>query len=212
MEKTRIVIADDHLLFTDGLITILEKKDSLTVVGTATNGLAVLTLLNDTPVDLLILDVSMPGLNGLQVAAEVKIRFPQTRILVVTMNDANEIIRALIKEGVHGIVLKNTGKDELLFAISEVAKGGGYFSQKITQQLASAYEKNTGDEWQLTKREREVLQLIYEGLSTNEIAKKLFISVYTVETHRKNLFVKSGLNKSSQLVRRALELGYLQKH
>lgn len=211
MEHIRIAIADDHLLFTDGLVTILEKYKNITIVGIAIDGLALLELLNHKQADLVILDISMPRLNGLEAAAEIKKFHPLIHILVVTMNDSTDIIRSLIKAGVQGIVLKNTGKDELLFAISEIARGRGYFSQKITQQLASAFDKSAGDKWQLTKREREILQLIYEGLSTQEIATKLFISVYTVETHKKNLFVKSGLNKSSQLVKAALELGYLTR-
>lgn len=108
------------------------------------------------------------------------------------------------------MVLKNTGKTELLLAIEEVMNGNTYFSQKLMKQLAGDFKKQKQETWQLTKREKEVLQLIYEGLTTTQIAEKLFVSNYTVETHRKNLFVKSGLNKSALLVKKAIELGYIK--
>lgn len=209
---TRIIIADDHLLFADGISMILNQAEHLEVIASVSNGDDLLKSLIVNEPDLVLLDVSMPGMNGLQAAEKVIELYPSVRILMVTMNDEADIIKDLMQAGVNGIILKNTGKAEFILAIDEVMKGNGYFSQKITQQLARDYRSAKKEEWQLTKREKEVLHLIYEGLSTSEIAQKLFISSYTVETHRKNLFIKSGLNKSSQLVKKAQELGYIKKN
>jgi DNA-binding NarL/FixJ family response regulator len=210
MKPTRILIADDHLLFADGLSTILQQTEHLQIIGIAANGEELLALQAEKKADLVLLDISMPGMNGLNAAEMITAQYPSTRILVITMNDSTDILVSLMKANVDGIVFKNTGKSELIKAISEIQNGNKYFSQAVTQQLAKGYSKPDKDHWQLTKREREVLQLIYEGLSTAEIGTKLFVSPYTVETHRKNLFIKTGINKSSQLIKEALSLGYIK--
>jgi DNA-binding NarL/FixJ family response regulator len=212
MSHIKVIIADDHRLFNDGISSILQKSDNIKLIGCASDGEELLKLLSQNPVDLVILDISMPRMNGLIAAERIKSQYPETLILVVTMNDSVDIIKSLLDTRVNGILLKNTDKTELLLAISEVCKGEGYFSQKITQQLAKSYRQGQEDKWQLTRREKEVLQCIFEGLSTSEIAERLFISNYTVETHKKNLFLKSGVNKSALLVKKALEMGYLKRN
>ena len=211
MIRFKILIADDHVLFADGLGTILQAHDSVEVIGVAANGKELMNMLIAQAADLVLLDISMPELNGRDAAEKIKFLYPNTKILVITMNDTVDIIKSLINIGVNGIILKNTGKTELLLAIDEICSNRTYFSQRITQQLASALQLKKEDKWLLTKREKEVLQLLYEGLSTSVIAEKLFISTYTVETHKKNLFLKSGLNKSVLLVKEAEKLGYIKK-
>jgi DNA-binding NarL/FixJ family response regulator len=208
---TRLIIADDHALFADGISVLLEHQAHLQLVATATNGKDLLHQLTIHAVDLILLDVSMPTMNGIEAAEKIKEQYPHIRLLMVTMNDELPIIQALLKIGVNGILLKNSNKTELLLAINEVMQGNTYYSQKVMQQLSKTYIAPQYEAWQLTKREKEVLQLIYQGLSTSEMAEKLFVSNYTIETHRKNLFVKSGLNKSALLVKRAMELGYIIK-
>lgn len=208
--KTNIIIADDHLLFADGINTILQQQDGCEVLAIVANGVELMKALAEHEVHLVLLDLSMPAMDGMEAAREITRLYPQVKLLVVTMKEDAETIKELMQMGVQGMLLKNTGKAELLLAIQEVVSGNGYFSQKVMKQLASDFRRQKEEAWQLTKREKEVLQLIYEGLSTAQIAEKLYISTYTVETHRKNLFVKSGLNKSSQLVKRAQELGYLK--
>jgi len=211
LPQTNIIIADDHQLFADGLSTILQTDTRLRVIASVSNGIELLAALAQQTTDLVLLDLSMPHLDGLEAAKKISHLYPELKILVVTMNEEPDTIRELMQTGVHGILPKNTGKAELLLAIDEVINGNSYYSQRITRQLANAYRNQQKEDWQLTKREKEVLQLIYEGLSTAQMAEKLFISAYTIETHRKNLFVKSGLNKSSQLVKKALDLGYIKK-
>ncbi len=212
MQKIKTIIADDHQLFADGLSTILQQLPNLELLPSVSNGEQLLKALSQQAVDLVILDLSMPVMNGLEAAERIRHLYAHTKILIVTMNDSSDSIRELMNLGVHGIVLKNAGKNELLLAVNELCDGETYFSQKITQQLARALQHQNQDAWQLTKREKEVLQLIYEGLTTSAIAEKLFISAYTVETHKKNLFGKSGLNKSALLIKAAQQLGYIKNN
>jgi DNA-binding NarL/FixJ family response regulator len=212
MQKVKTIIADDHQLFADGLSGILQQQPNLELLASVSNGEQLLKTLSEQSVDLVILDLSMPVMNGLEAAERIRHLYEDTKILIVTMNDSSDSIRELMNLGVSGIVLKNAGKNELLLAVEELCNGQTYFSQKITQQLARALQHQTHDAWQLTKREKEVLQLIYEGLTTNAIAEKLFISVYTVETHKKNLFAKSGVNKSALLIKAAQQLGYIKNN
>ncbi len=205
----RLIIADDHALFADGLSLLVQHLPELELVTTVSNGTELLKQLAIHDIDLVLLDVSMPIMNGIDAAEKIKLAYPHIRLLMVTMNDELPIIQQLLKIGVNGILLKNSNKTELLLAMNEVMNGNTYYSQKIMQQLSKTYIAPQYEAWQLTKREKEVLQLIYQGLSTSEMAEKLFVSSYTIETHRKNLFIKSGLNKSALLVKRALELGYI---
>ncbi len=205
----RLIIADDHALFADGLSLLLQHLPEIELITTVSNGVDLLKQLSIHAIDLVLLDVSMPSMNGIEAAEKIRASYPLVRLLMVTMNDELPIIQALLKIGVNGILLKNSNKTELLLAIDEVMNGNTYYSQKIMQQLSKTYIAPQYEAWQLTKREKEVLQLIYQGLSTSEMAEKLFVSSYTIETHRKNLFIKSGLNKSALLVKRALELGYI---
>ncbi len=210
MKETRVIIADDHQLFADGLLTILQEQPGLRIIDTVRDGHALLRSLRSNKAELVLLDLSMPGMNGLDAAKHLRTEFPDTAILVITMNDSTDILVSLMDLGVQGIVFKNTGKAELLQAITTIISGNRYFSQEVTLQLALGFKQKPEDPWQLTKRERDVLQLIYEGLTTNEIAEKLFISPHTVETHRKNLFIKTGFNKAQPLINEAIRLGYLK--
>ena len=212
MQKVKAIIADDHQLFADGLSGILQQLPTIELLPSVSNGEQLLKTLSQQAIDLVILDLSMPVMNGLEAAERIRRLYQDTKILIVTMNDSSDSIRELMNLGVQGIVLKNAGKNELLLAVEELCNGDTYFSQKITQQLARALQYQTQDTWQLTKREKEVLQLIYEGLTTSAIAEKLFISVYTVETHKKNLFGKSGFNKSALLIKAAQQLGYIKNN
>lgn len=210
--KTKIIIADDHRLFADGLQNMLALSKRFQFLPHASDGADLLKKIEREPPHLVLLDVSMPNVNGLEAADIIKKQYPKIKILVVTMNDQPETLKLLIRAGVEGIVLKNAGKDELLNAIDEIIGGQTYFSQKITRALAVEHTTVGTATWQLTNRERQVLKLIYEGMTSTEIAQALEIAHFTVETHRKNLLTKSGCTKSSQLIKRAQDLGYLPKY
>lgn len=209
MQHTRVLIADDHKMFADGLVSILDRADGIVIKGVAASGTQLLELLATEPADVVLLDISMPGMNGDEAAKEIIGKYPHTRILVVTMHHTYDVILPLVRMGVHGIVLKNTGKSELLTAIESLVSGRSYFSQDIAQKLANHYRHEQQSGWVLTKREKEVLKLIYEGLSSAEIADKLFISHHTVETHRKNLLSKTGSKNATQLINMAIKAGVI---
>jgi DNA-binding NarL/FixJ family response regulator len=209
--KTKLIIADDHQLFADGLQNLLALEGRFEFMTPACDGADLLKKIALELPHLVLLDVSMPNMNGVETVEVLHREYPSVRILIVTMNDQPETLKTLIRLGVNGIVLKNTGKAELMLAIDEILAGQSFFSQKITRALAVEHSTVGPTSWHLTKREREVLKLLGEGLSTAEIAHNLQITTFTVDTHRKNLLTKSGLSKSAQLIRRAQELGYLPK-
>jgi DNA-binding NarL/FixJ family response regulator len=153
--------------------------------------------------DIVFLDISMPELDGYQAASQITTRFPVTKIIVLTMHNTEEHILPMIKLGVHGYVLKNGGKSEVLRSIYSVLESGQYFGDEITAKIAASKKAKT-DTVKLSERELEVLQLVYEGLSTNRISEKLFISPRTVETHRKNLLNKTDSANTAQLIHFAI--------
>lgn len=207
--KIRVMIADDHQMFSDGLVSIFEHDEELEIVGTAPNGLALMQLLTQKSADLVLMDLSMPQMNGEEASKEILEHYPQMKIIVLTMHHTPEIVVPLIDIGVHGFMLKNSGKSELKTAIAQVIEGEGYFSAEIIKMLHTR-KKNVADDIVLTKREREILELVYQGLPTAEIAEKLFISPYTVETHRRNLLSKTDTRNATQLVNKAIERGWIK--
>lgn len=213
--KTRIIIADDHLLFAEGLSNILQTEENLQIQAIVGDGNELLKAIKSKGADLVLLDLSMPNMNGLEAAANIVKLYPSINILVISMKEEIEIIRELTQLGVKGILLKNTGKAELIYAINQVKSGNNYYSQRVFHRIVKDQEsrgdKPTDEDWKLSKREREVLQLIGEGLNTAEIAEKLFLSEFTVNTHRKRLLAKSGTGKTALLVKKAKELGYIRE-
>jgi DNA-binding NarL/FixJ family response regulator len=209
MSHIRIALADDHQMFTEGLSSILDNYEELRIIGIAQNGQLLLDLLHEKKADVVLLDVSMPVMRGEQAAITIMERYPETRIIMLTMHHTDDIVVPLIESGVHGFLLKNSSKKELVEAIRTVFQGGTYFSQEIASRLASRFRKNQARSIQLTKREQEVLQKVFEGLSTAEIAEKLFISPSTVETHRKNLLSKTGCKNSAQLIQFGLANSFI---
>lgn len=206
----RIFIADDHQMVIDGLKALLSGQDNLEIVGHACNGDDVIDFVKRHPdrVDILILDINMSGLDGIEVARHLKWHFQSIKILVLSMYSKPIFIKNLLEEGVAGYILKNTGKDELLRAIDKVYRGEEYFSQEVTKAIMDSF-KNQSDnpEIQLSKRELEILRLLAKALTTSEIAHQLFLSPYTVDTHRKNLLSKLNLKNTPALVKYAIENG-----
>lgn len=206
----RIVIADDHKMFIDGLNDVLKSLagGTISIVAEANNGNEVLPLVKAHKPDVLVLDIGMPGLNGIEVAKLMRNEFPDTPVLIVTYSDQSEHVEELMDAGVSGYILKTRGAEQLVLAIKELAAGRIYYSQEIMGVMRSSKRKKEEiKNVKLTRREEEILRLIAREYTTPEIADKLFIAASTVETHRRNLIAKLGVKGTLGLVRKAVEMG-----
>ncbi|WP_025761731.1 response regulator transcription factor [Dyadobacter tibetensis] len=202
-KKARVILIDDHQIVLDSLSVLLSSFDDIDVVSVFTNGHHALRYLEDNAVDLVITDMRMPVINGIELCASIKDKQPETRLIMLTMVEDAKQIRSAIKMGVHGYVLKMADADELIFAIRTVLEGKKYFSDEVVIELAIFQDdklSKPGGYANLTIRELEILRLVAREMSTNEIAEKLFISVATVETHRRNLMQKIGAKSVVGLV------------
>lgn len=206
------LLADDHQLFLDGLHSLLAEMDGVKVLGTATSGKKLLDKLRSYPhCDVVIVDLHMADGDGKFVTREIKERYPHIKVVVLTMDDHLENIREVLQAGAMGYILKNTGKTELQIALEKVASGEFYLSQSVGQQLAqdmlrpASYAAPRSSEATLTEREEEILRMIAEENSNQEIADRLFISPKTVETHRKNLMKKIGVRNSLGIYKYAVK-------
>ena len=203
MEKIRIILADDHQMFLDGLAALLAQINGVEVVAAVNDGAQLLEKLKITPADLVIADLHMPVLNGLEATRKIKELYPSLKVMGLTMDDEPENVQDMLEAGASGYILKNTGKLELETAIRQVMGGGTYLSQSLSNQLAQrlllrkkAVVEEMNELETLTGRETEILKMIALENSNAEIAEKLFISPKTVETHRKNLMKKIGVRNS----------------
>lgn len=214
MKQFRIVMADDHQLFIDGMKSVIEKQEQYTVVATANSGAETLELLKQNQADLVLLDIEMQTIDGIETAKTIRELYPETRILMITMYSHINQIKKLMRIGVNGIILKENGQSELLRAIETVFAGHNYHSTEVTNALVNHLNPNnrpTGlQRVSLTKREFEVLQCVAEGLTSPEIADKLFIAKTTINTHRKNIMEKLEVKNVAELIRYATEMGLLQ--
>jgi len=209
----RILIADDHQMFLDGLKSLLEDEKELRVVGEAKNGFEVLDFCDREPVDLVIIDINMPLMDGIQATRELSKKHPGVKILGLSMYNDRDYISDVLKAGASGYVLKNTGKESLLSAISSVQSGASYLGEEVSKTLLSSFIKSVIPHHAIEKlsdREKEVLDCIASGLTTQEIGEKLFISKNTVETHRKNLLYKLKARNTAELVNNAYRQRIIQ--
>lgn len=211
---TNIFIADDHQMVIDGIKALLADEPEINIVGEALNGQTVIEVLGmrSKNVDLILLDINMPGTDGIETTRYLRKHYPAIKILILSMYNKPYFIKNLIEEGVSGYILKNTGKEELLSAIRKVVDGGDYFSAEVTKTIMDSFRgKDDTPEAKLTKREIEILRLLAKAHTTAEIAEQLFISPFTVDTHRKNLLSKLNLKNTPALVKYAMENGYTEQ-
>lgn len=201
---TSLYITDDHRVFAEGLESILSQEPDINILGITQSGQQLLLQLAAQPADMVLLDVSMPEMDGYETARLVLLRHPGVKVVMLTMHNSEEHILPLVQLGVHGYVLKNSGKAEVLKAIRQVAQTGAYFSADIGHKLANARKRQQENANLLTTRELEILQLVFQGLSTAKISERLFISPRTVETHRKNILSKTGATNAAQMIHYAL--------
>lgn len=206
---TNIVIADDHCLVVEGIKLMLSSQPDILLVGEAYSGDEVIHLVKQAEkVDLIIMDINMPGKDGIKTTEYLRQHYPNIKILVLTMYKKPEFIRHLLKSGASGYILKNTEQDTLLDAIRTISDGGTYFTPEISRTVMdSLVGQPRHRTFELTQREKDVLRLIVDECTTPEIADKLYISTHTVETHRKNLLSKLNARNTVGLVKYALENG-----
>jgi DNA-binding NarL/FixJ family response regulator len=209
-----LLLADDHQIVRQGLRAILEAVPDFRLVGEAADGPETVRLVERLQPDVLVLDLMLPGLNGLEVARHVARRHPRTRVVILSMHNNEAYVVEALRAGAIGYVLKESGAEELVQAIRKAAAGTRYLSRSISEIALGTYVQMTEgaplDPYQtLTLREREVLQLTVEGLSAAEIARRLHISRRTVETHRANLMGKLGVHNQRELTRDAVQRGIL---
>ena len=213
MGAFRVIVADDHVLFRQGLKSILQAALDLVVVGEAGDGLELLSLLKISAPDphLIILDISMPSLRGLEAIPEIKAIRPSVKLLIVTMHRDKEYLYQALAAGADGYLLKKDADAELFAAIAKIRQGKTYVSPHLTDELMDYWVHLRGRLGRpiLTNREREVLKLIAEAKSNKEIAGLLFISVHTVERHRANIMRKLDLKKTADLVKYAIQKGFI---
>lgn len=209
-----VLLADDHPIVRQGLRHLFEEEADMKIVGEASDGLQAVQLTEKLKPNVLILDIMMPDLNGLEVLRQVRERSPVTSSIVLSMQSADVYVVEALKAGALGYVLKETGPSEMLSAVRQVVLGQRYLSPKISERLIDVLiqtvEKAPADPYQtLTNREREVLQMAAEGMSSSEIAKRLSISPRTAELHRGRMMNKLGLRNQTELIRYALKRGIL---
>lgn len=207
-----VLIADDHMVFRDGIISILEDTIDLKISAQACNGEEVLGILEETIPDVILMDISMGENSGIETTKMVKAKYPSIKVLILSMHSESAYIVKSLEAGANGYLLKDAGSIEMIKAIRAVHKGETYYSQQVSAILvqhithgSQAKAKKTGIP--LTPREIEILQLITEEFSNPEIAEKLFISVRTVDTHRRNLLEKLAVKNTAGLVKYAIKNG-----
>lgn len=211
--KIKVMLADDHQVVLDGLMALINATKDIEVVDMAHNGHHALQILEDQLVDVAVLDIEMDVMDGLVATKQIKNLYPNVRVLILTMYNNEKFIKEIIKSGASGYILKNKSGNELVKAIRTVYQGQEYFTDTVKETLiASLQKKKKGEGYpaKLTTREKEVLHLIVEGNSSREISEKLFIAGTTVETHRRNLIGKLGVNGTKGLIKYAIENNLLE--
>ncbi len=203
---TKIIIVDDHPLVIEGLKALIETDNSFEIIGIALNGQQTNQLLKTEKPDIIFMDINLPDCSGIDLCREILLKFPSIIIIGLSTFNTPSYIQAMLDSGAKGYLLKNTTKDELLKALNTVLSHKTYISEEAKSILNTF---KTATEIVLTRREREVLQLIASGKSNTEIAKELFISPTTVDSHRTNLLAKFKTNNTALLIKQAVKLGFI---
>ena len=208
----RVMIADDHNMFVEGVESILYGIDNIQVVAKCYTGPEVFEKLATTPADVILLDINLPVMNGIEVCQKLNKEYPDVKVLALSMHNEESYVTEILKYGAQGYILKNTGKKELIHAIETIHNGQSYFSEEVTETIMkSLVNQRTGNKKsavaapKISRREKDVLELIVREHTTQEIADTLFISLKTVESHRRSLLTKLGVRNTAGLVRVAIE-------
>lgn len=209
----KILIADDHKLFREGTITLLSENQDIEIIGQAEDGKEAIKKAKETQPDILIIDIGMPMINGIEATRILKSEAPDIKIIALTMHSEKHFIKGMLEAGAYGYLFKNCDYDELIQAIKTVYSGKKYLSDEITEVIIHDYVGKQNDipdnDPILSEREMEILKLFAEGKSSREISETLFISVKTVGTHKQNILAKLELNSTADLVKYAIKKGII---
>ena len=202
----RLIIADDHPVISDGLKLILEKEKDIQLVATVENGIELMKILETVEADVILMDVNMPEMSGIEATRKIKAHYPTMKVLSFSQYDEKRFVKQMLKNGANGYLLKNAGASEIVNAVNIVFSGGIYLSEELPDIFSEKPKRKSSYFFpELSQRELEVLKLICDEKNTNEIADLLFISNSTVETHRANLLLKVGVKNTAGLVKWAVE-------
>jgi DNA-binding NarL/FixJ family response regulator len=207
MSEIKLIIADDHELFRNGLAELLRKHDDIQIVKTVADGLEFIELINSQfKADIVLLDITMPNMDGFEVLKELKNSNSDIKPIVISMHNDGNYIAKCAKIGAYGYLLKNTDEAELILAIRSVSNGKKYFSAEISEKMINFMSTQSTSENVLSNKEAEVLGLISKGLTTKEIAAQLFVSSRTIETHRANILKKLEVKNTAELIKKATKM------
>lgn len=209
MEQIKIILVDDHQMFRDGVKSVLTDEENIEIIGEVGTAKDLYSLLKLNTPDLIITDISMPDISGIEIAKYVSEKYPDVKILILSMHSNEEFITKALSVGANGYLPKDTSMTELLEAIHVIYKGDNYFNKNISDTILKSIinksKKDSSEQEALTKREKEVIKLVVEGLTNKEIAEKLFISIRTVDSHKNNIMQKLNLKSSVELVKYAIK-------
>ncbi|WP_304062557.1 response regulator [Pedobacter glucosidilyticus] len=210
MNEIKLIIADDHELFRIGLAELLKKHDDIKIVKSVADGVELMKVLNSQLLaDIVLLDLTMPNMDGFQVLKEIKNLNTNIKPIVISMHNVGNYIAKCAKMGAYGYLLKNTDESELVFAIRNVYKGKKHFSSEISEKMINFMSTQSISENVLSNKENEILGLISKGLTTKEIAAKLFVSTRTIETHRTSILKKFEVKNTAELIKKATEINLI---
>ena len=202
----KIILVDDHTLVIEGMRALLERMPYIEIAATAGNAFDAIALLKKTGADIAFVDINLPDISGIELCAKIRKEFPGTQVIALSTFKQRSFVTQMIGNGAAGYLVKSADREEIETAIQSVLAGKMYFSNEIGNVPASMSEDEAPT---LTKREKEIMQLIAEGMTSGEIAAKLFLSIYTVDTHRKNLLTKFEVNNTALLITMAAKFGFL---
>lgn len=218
MSEIKLLIVDDHKVVRQGMKSLLEEEEGLSIVGEAESGKEALEKIKELKPNLILLDINMPEMNGIEAAKRIGVDFPGTRVLIFSMHNDPDYILKSIENGVDGYLLKDADKEEILRAMNAVHSGEKYFPPDVSAILVSTLQQGKGNIKGpaqensvigiISRKEREILRFIADGMSSKEIAEKLDLSIRTVSNHRANMLKKTGLNNTAELVRIATNEGF----
>ncbi len=215
MKTIRILLADDHTVVRKGLRLLLEGQPGFEVVGDAADGRAAVTLAEETSPDVVVMDIAMPALNGIEAARQIAAKVPSAAVVFLSMHSDESYVLKALKSGARGYLLKDSAEEDLINAVVAVSEGKAFFSPAISKMLVEDYlrqmqDRHLEDSYDLlTTREREVLQLLAEGRSNKDVATLLNLSLHTVETHRANIWQKLNLHNQAELILYAIRKGVI---